>query len=274
MKNIQFNSIEEADLFVDTHANPTGDAMVKRKAIDNLMRNSGLHGIRECLNPSSPHYINDPSSRQFANEMQSIGVEAFIDKMMSVQRHYWDKRFKLRDFASKRIQCATTEIRTIEEGQAVATYQPLTYFDRTLYAVNSLAYKQLEQQKPLLIDWFIQTHKYNPGFNLGTPYRNAEDEYYEMADINIKDAIEILNNDYIVPHVYVKTTYLVPYQTMRTSNGDEVQSWKYGKVTDDWDSFSTSIEMSFSSIQSEISSKSHLYGETVYLWYGRQPCIN
>jgi hypothetical protein len=40
MKNIQFNSIEEADLFVDIHAKPTGDAMVKREAIDNLMRES------------------------------------------------------------------------------------------------------------------------------------------------------------------------------------------------------------------------------------------
>jgi hypothetical protein len=274
MKNIQFNSIEEADLFVNTHADPISKAASKLKSIDKLIENAVLHGIHNCLNPQSPYYVNHPFSPQFMSQMELIGVDAFVGKMMNAQQHYWSKRFKLQDFASKRIQCATTQVRTIEQGQAVAIYEPLTYFDRTVYDVNSLAYKQLESQKPLLIDWFVRTHKLNPTFNLGTPQKEDEDEYYDMIDINIKDAIDILDNDYVVPSIIVKTHYFVPSEIMQTSKGEEVRSWKYAKVTDDWDSYSTSIEMRFMSIQAENSNESHLYGQSVYLWYGREPAIN
>ena len=274
MKNIQFNTIEEADLFIDSHADSIGDVMTRLKGFDKLMSGAVLHGVKECLNPNSPHYVQHSLGRQFADEMESIGVDAFVSKMMKAQRHYWGKRNKLQKFASKRIQCATTEIRTIQEGQAIAIYEPLTYFDRTIYDVNSLAYEQLKAQKSLLIDWFMRTRKSNPTFNLTTPYKEDEDKYYDMLDINVQDAIKILDNDYIVPHISARTTYLVPSQTMRTSSGDIVCSWTHGKVNDDWDHFSTSLEISFSSIQSEDNSECHLYGDTVYLWNGSEPCIN
>jgi hypothetical protein len=275
MKNIKFSSIEEADLFVDSHAESIGGAMTRLKALDKLMENGVLYGVRECLDPNSPHYVHNSFSRQFAEEMQSIGVNAFVEKMMNAQRHYWGKRRKLQDFASKRIECATTRICHIEPGQAIAIYDPLTYFDRTVYAVNSLAYKQLESQKPLLIDWFVKAHKSNPTFNLTTTYKANSDgcEYYDMTEIGIDDAIKILDNGYIVPHISVKTTYLVPQQ-MQTSDGSVVFGWKYGDVGDDWDSFSTSLDISFSSVQSEHNYESHLYGQTIYLWNGTQPCIN
>lgn len=273
MKNIQFNSIEEANLFVDTHANSIGGVMERLKAIDKLISSAVLHGIQECLDPNSPHYVHHSFSRQFADEMQSIGVNAFVEKMLNAMRHLGDKRQKLQEFASKRLQCATTQICTIKTGQAIAIYEPLTYFDRTVYDINSLAYNQLESQKPLLIDWFVNAHKSNPLFHLTTSYKD-DGGYYEMMDISIEDAIEILDNDYIVPHISAKTTYLVPYKPMQTSNGGVVSSWRHGKVDDDWDSFSTSLEISFSSIQSEHNWESHLYGQTVYLWNGQPPCIN
>lgn len=274
MKNIQFNTIEEADLFIDSHANSIGDVMARLKGFDKLMNGAVLHGVKECLDPNSPHYVQHSLSRQFADEMESIGVDAFVSKMMDAQRHYWGKRNKLQKFASKRIQCTTAQVCTIKEGQAIAIYEPLTYFDRTIYDVNSLAYKQLESQKPLLIDWFIKTRESNPTFSLGTAYKDDEDEYYSLLDINVQDAVKILDNDYIVPHIYVKTKYMVPSQRMHTIDGDVVCSWTYGKVNDDWDHFSTSLEISFSSVQSEDNSECHLYGDTVYLWNGSEPCIN
>lgn len=274
MKNIQFSTVEEADLFVDSHAHSIGNLAKKFKAINVLMHGACLYGIHECLDPNSPHYVASPFSRQFTNEMKLMGVEVFIDKMMNAERHYWSKRQKLQEFVSKRIQCATTKVRTIEAGQAIIIYEPLTYFDRTVYDVNSLAYKQLESQKPLLIDWLVNACKSNPTFNLGTSRKEDDAEYYDMIEISIDDAINILNNDYIVPHVSIKTNYMVPSSAMWTSKGEEVNSWSYGKVTDDWDHYSTSLEISFSSIQAENSSESHLYGDSVYLWNGSQPCIN
>jgi hypothetical protein len=274
MKNIQFNTIEEANLFVDSHGESIGDVMDRLKGIDKLMSGAILHGIKECLDSNSPHYVQHSLSRQFADEMNDIGVDAFVRKMMNAQRHYWSKRNKLVKFASKHIQCATTQIRVIEEGQAIAIYEPLSYFDRTVYDVNSPAYEQLESQKPLLIEWFAKACKSNPTFSLTTSCKEDECDYYVHHDINIQEAIKILDNSYIVPHISARTTYLVPSQTMRTSNGDVVCSWTHGKVDDDWDHFSTSIEISFSSIQSEDNFEAHLMGDTVYLWNGSEPCIN
>lgn len=49
MKNIQFNTIEEADLFIDSHAHSIGDVMDRLKGFDKLMECAIMHGVRECL---------------------------------------------------------------------------------------------------------------------------------------------------------------------------------------------------------------------------------
>lgn len=73
MKNIQFNTIEEANLFIDSHAHSIGDVMARLKGFDKLIEGAIMYGVRECLDPDSPHYVNHSLSRQFADEMASIG---------------------------------------------------------------------------------------------------------------------------------------------------------------------------------------------------------
>jgi hypothetical protein len=100
---------------------------------------------------------------------------------------------------------------------------------------------------------------------LGTARQELGSDYQEMVEISLAEAIDILDNDYVVPHISVETSYWKEYES---------SYYKQCELTDDWHHYCSSVEISFSSVQSEFSSESHLYGDTVYLWAGHQPCIN
>lgn len=263
MKNIQFNLIEEADLFVKRHCG--SDPIGRTKALSRLMDKACIHGVKEVLHPYSPHYFDHPLSPNFAKEMYNIGVDAFVEKMMGASQHIWRKRRKLQAFASKCLVCPSLKEATIEPGCASIDIHRLEYWDRTIYAVNGSGFKLLSEQKPVILEWFIDVFTRNKTFKLGTPRKKTSEDYYDMAEITIAEAIGILDNDYVVPHISVETAYWKEYGEGYYRNCE---------VSDDWQHYCSSVEISFSSVQSEFSSESHLYGDTVYLWAGHQPCSN
>lgn len=269
-----FQSIKDADDFVDLHSDSITGTMATMKALSQLMSKAFLHGVREVLDINSPHYFDHPASVQFAKDMHRMGVEDFVSKAMGASRHLWRKRFKLQEVASKHLTCPSVQTVTIKSGCSSVKILDLEYYDRTVYSVNAGGLKLLLDQKPSLVNWFVDAVSRNKGYNLSTSKLNDSKEYYEMIDISIDDAIKILDNDYVVPHISAKTTYWKESGRLQSSNGSTEISYSNCKMADDWDHYSSALEISFSSIQSEYDSCSHLYGDTIYLWAGNQPCIN
>lgn len=271
MKNIKFETIEQAKNFVAEKSASVGAAMDKLKAIDKVMKNAIIHGIFDCLDEDSPYYVKTNFSRQFAKEMAELGTKDFVGKMMAAQRHQWAKRRSLQNFVSKKLLCPSVVPTSLDRGQAVMKLSRLEYYDRTEFDVNKIGMELLLEQKPTLINWFVSTVNKNPLFTLSACRRDEKDEYFELFDITIEDARKILDNDYLVPRISAKTIYFVPNFGHETV---DIRSWSYGKATDDWDHYSTCLEISFSSVQAEWTSEPHIYGESVYLWFGSPPTVN